>query len=224
MDNLIPPFGTSSFLTQLRTTIIHILKIVFSWSIVRWLILSHLFGVLVCLVQPKSRGKYSFDADNNIQPGTSSYIKYINICLLNTFHFQDPQFLMEEYDQQVLHKAFLRAQTILDQAKQRRLVNFAEVTPGFLFRRGIRFDDFKRYCDMYGTTYFHPCGTLPMEVKDADDTILRPGIVNEQFVVKGTRNLRVVDASVFPHIPAAPIAKMCMVLGAAAADILTDQV
>ncbi|KAI0040465.1 GMC oxidoreductase [Auriscalpium vulgare] len=47
-------------------------------------------------------------------------------------------------------------------------------------------------------TIFHPVGTARMAAFDAD-----AGVVNPDLTVKKTRGLRIVDASVFPFIPAA---------------------
>ncbi|KAF0348685.1 alcohol oxidase [Gigaspora margarita] len=48
-------------------------------------------------------------------------------------------------------------------------------------------------------TCFHPCGTVKMAPES------RFGVVNERLQVYGTKNLRVVDASIFPIIPSGNI-------------------
>ncbi|RIA86613.1 GMC oxidoreductase [Glomus cerebriforme] len=46
---------------------------------------------------------------------------------------------------------------------------------------------------------FHPCGTVKMAPE------IQGGCVNHRLQVYGTKNLRVVDASVFPVIPSGNI-------------------
>ncbi|KAF8928897.1 hypothetical protein BGZ58_009308 [Dissophora ornata] len=58
-----------------------------------------------------------------------------------------------------------------------------------LFHNGAVFSSIKTY------TSFHPCGTTKMAPKDKD------GVVDHYLRVYGTKNLRVVDASIFPEIP-----------------------
>ena len=48
------------------------------------------------------------------------------------------------------------------------------------------------------------------------------GVLNSAFVVHGTRNLRVVDASVFPRIPGFYIASAIYMIGEKAADVILD--
>ncbi|KAF0446325.1 alcohol oxidase [Gigaspora margarita] len=55
-------------------------------------------------------------------------------------------------------------------------------------------EDWERFL-MSKTTSFHPCGTVKMAPESQD------GVVNHRLQVYGTKNLRVVDASIFPYIP-----------------------
>ncbi|CAG8467129.1 11004_t:CDS:2 [Acaulospora colombiana] len=66
-------------------------------------------------------------------------------------------------------------------------------------------DDWERYIREKHFTSFHPCGTVKMAPEE------RGGVVDHRLRVYGTRNLRVVDASIFPNIPAAnTFAPVCM--------------
>lgn len=51
-----------------------------------------------------------------------------------------------------------------------------------------------------------------------------PAVVDEKLRVIGVKRLRVADASVIPAngIPSAPIASICMAIGLAAAEYLTE--
>ncbi|KAI9780262.1 MAG: hypothetical protein M1839_006822 [Geoglossum umbratile] len=63
-------------------------------------------------------------------------------------------------------------------------------------------------------TEFHPCGTcamLPLE---------KGGVVDSHLVVWGTQNLRIVDAGIFPLIPAAHLQATVYAVAEKAADII----
>ncbi|CAG8757213.1 12917_t:CDS:2, partial [Gigaspora margarita] len=65
-------------------------------------------------------------------------------------------------------------------------------------------EDWEKFVLERGTTTFHPSGTTKMAPESKD------GVVNHRLQVYGTKNLRVVDTSIFPYIPTgntnAPIA------------------
>ncbi|KAF0446324.1 alcohol oxidase [Gigaspora margarita] len=56
---------------------------------------------------------------------------------------------------------------------------------------GMSDEDWERYF-VNQPLAFHPCGTVKMAPDE---------VVNHRFQVYGTKNLRVVDASIFPYIP-----------------------
>jgi len=60
----------------------------------------------------------------------------------------------------------------------------------------------------------HACGTCPIGRPEAN------GVVGPDFRVHRTRNLRVVDASVFPRIPGFFIVSAVYMLGEKAADVI----
>lgn len=104
----------------------------------------------------------------------------------------DPRWLTNPVDRQVLVEALLFNRLILATPSM-RLLQAAQFVPPIeatedainqVINNGIR-------------TEFHPSGTcamLPLE---------QGGVVDPQLRVWGTRNLRVVDAGIFPMIPAA---------------------
>ena len=63
---------------------------------------------------------------------------------------------------------------------------------------------------------YHPCGTCSMMSKDLG------GVVNERLIVYGTKNLRIVDASVFPLEPRANIQSTVYAVAERAADIIKE--
>ena len=60
----------------------------------------------------------------------------------------------------------------------------------------------------------HACGTCQIGPAGAN------GVLSSDFRVHGTRNLRVVDASVFPRIPGFFIVSAVYMLGEKAADVI----
>ncbi|CAG8485807.1 5062_t:CDS:2 [Cetraspora pellucida] len=56
-------------------------------------------------------------------------------------------------------------------------------------------EDWEKFVVERGTTTFHPSGTVKMAPESKD------GVVNHRLQVYGTKNLRIVDASIFPYIP-----------------------
>ncbi|MDJ0763006.1 MAG: GMC family oxidoreductase N-terminal domain-containing protein [Myxococcota bacterium] len=67
------------------------------------------------------------------------------------------------------------------------------------------------------TTSFHPAGTARIG-KDSD----KKAVVDQHCTVREVRNLSVVDASVIPKLPRAPINLTCMMLGEKMADYMRN--
>lgn len=61
---------------------------------------------------------------------------------------------------------------------------------------------------------FHPCGTCAMGSKE------RGGVVSDRLLVHGTKNLRVVDASIFPMVPVGNIQAVVYATAERASDII----
>ena len=104
----------------------------------------------------------------------------------------DPRWLTNPVDRQVLVEALLFNRLILATPPMLELQPAQFVPPADadedainqVINNGIR-------------TEFHPSGTLAMLPLE------QGGVVNPHLLVYGTQNLRVVDASIFPMIPAA---------------------
>ncbi|CAG8732358.1 15675_t:CDS:2, partial [Acaulospora morrowiae] len=56
-------------------------------------------------------------------------------------------------------------------------------------------EDWERYIREKSFTSFHPCGTVKMAPES------QGGVVDHRLQVYGTKNLRVIDASIFPMVP-----------------------
>lgn len=65
-------------------------------------------------------------------------------------------------------------------------------------------------------TTHHSCGTAAMLPRE------KGGVVNQDLVVYGTRNLRVVDASMFPVIPQANPMSTVYAVAERAAHLIKD--
>jgi len=72
----------------------------------------------------------------------------------------------------------------------------------------------KKYVLDTALTEYHTCGTAAMLPRE------KGGVVDEKLVVYGTRNLRLVDASIFPVIPRGNIMSTVYAVAEKAADII----
>jgi len=133
----------------------------------------------------------------------------------------DNGFLTNENDLQVAYRSFLTAKSIVSQVKQTQNVSSIEILPGPLFAYGTSYSWFVCYARWFATTYFHPCGTCQMPSHHNDS---QTSIVDDHLRVKGIERLRIADASVIPHIPTFPIAKLCMMIGFNLTRILKEEV
>ena len=167
------------------------------------------YGVLVCNVQPRSRGRL-VRAGGGADAAKTAPLR------------ADCRFLSDAdgHDMRVLFHAMAAARRLLHgQAHEhgQRQAGGAvpacvEVLPGPLFGHTRTFEWFCAYARLYTTTYFHACGTCAMGA-----------VLDDELRVRGVRGLRVCDASAFPRIPTAPISAACMALGEGLGRILADQ-
>ncbi|EXX50796.1 hypothetical protein RirG_267440 [Rhizophagus irregularis DAOM 197198w] len=67
---------------------------------------------------------------------------------------------------------------------------------GFGIDKEMSDEDWEQYIRKMSFTSYHPCGTVKMAPES------QGGCINHRLQVYGTKNLRVVDASIFPTIPA----------------------
>lgn len=75
-------------------------------------------------------------------------------------------------------------------------------------------DSAKKYVLDTATSTYHGCGTAAMLPKD------KGGVVDSRLLVYGTKNLRIVDASIFPIIPRGNILSSVYAVAEKAADII----
>ena len=132
-------------------------------------------SLTVAVMHPFSRGTCYINSADPFQPPSI-----------------DPRWLSNPVDRQVLVEALLFNRRLLEQPSMQELKptqfvprpNADEAALNTVISGGLR-------------TEFHPSGTLSMLPLE------QGGVVDPHLIVYGTQNLRVVDASIYPLIPAA---------------------
>jgi choline dehydrogenase len=127
----------------------------------------------------------------------------------------DPNYLAHPLDLQVLSQILLHLQQV---ARTPPLSNHLKdgglvFAPGFYELDESNVEAFAR--DSFSTEY-HPMGTCPMGPRHEG------GVVDERLRVHGTRNLRVVDASVFPLQVRGNLASLVYAVAERAADFVKE--
>jgi choline dehydrogenase-like flavoprotein len=123
-------------------------------------------------------------------------------------------FMQTDHDKQMMTKVFARARQILATAPFSDYV-LDEVSPATQLPDPTDVDAVADYALNFGGTGYHTLGTCAIGPNDND-------VVDARLRVRGTSNLRVVDASVFPSMPSgnnnAPTQAMAWI----AADIILE--
>ncbi|KAI2628339.1 GMC oxidoreductase [Xylaria nigripes] len=140
--------------------------------------------------RPRSRGRlYLTSADSKVKPA------------LDFRYFTDP----EGYDTATLVYGIRAARKVAEQAPFKDWIK-KEVAPG----PDVQTDeDLSHYARKAAHTVYHPCGTTRMGNTKTDAL----AVVDEKLKVRGFKNLRIIDAGIFPTIPS--INPMITVLGCA---------
>lgn len=86
----------------------------------------------------------------------------------------------------------------------------AELTPGPEVNSRVAWEDYLRRDSI---TIFHPCGTCKMGLDDM-------AVVDPELRVHGVSNLRVVDASIMPHLVSGNINAPAIMIGEKGADLI----
>lgn len=150
------------------------------------------FTSVIYQCHPKSRGQLSIRSSD---PGEGPKIQ--------------PNYLAEEIDQKTVISGIRMARDIFAQPAFAPLVE-AEFMPG----NSAQSDDaILDYARNQGGTIFHPCGTCKM----GSDSM---AVVDPQLRVRGIEELRVIDASIIPSIPAANINASVYMIAEKGADMI----
>ncbi|KAI1327167.1 GMC oxidoreductase [Xylariaceae sp. FL0255] len=150
--------------------------------------------------RPRSRGRlYLTSADPSVKPA------------LDFRYFTDP----EGYDAATLVYGMRAARKVAEQAPFKDWIK-KEVAPGLNIQSD---EDLSHYARKVAHTVYHPAGTTRM----GDTTTDKLAVVDEKLKVTGFKNLRIVDAGIFPTIPT--INPMVTVLGCAelAAELIAQE-
>ncbi|KAI1763312.1 putative GMC oxidoreductase [Hypoxylon sp. FL1150] len=150
--------------------------------------------------RPRSRGRlYLTSSDPKVKPA------------LDFRYFTDP----EGYDAATLVFGMREARKVAEQAPFKDWIK-KEIAPGPKVQSD---EDLSYYARKAAHTVYHPCGTTRMGDTKSDEM----AVVDEKLKVKGLKNLRIVDAGVFPTIPT--INPMLTVLGVAerAAELIAEE-
>ncbi|CAG7836566.1 unnamed protein product [Allacma fusca] len=166
----------------------------------------------------EAKGKHSFQIMNILaRPFSKGQIKLDGTDPLRSPHL-DPNYFENGLDLNVLVEGAKRAVDLVEnsptfQALNGRLHKIA--FPGcehFSFRSDDYWECYHRH---YSLTVHHPCGTCAMGKTDSPDAV-----VDSQLRVIGTKNLRVIDASIMPHLTTGNIHAPTIMIAEMGADII----
>ncbi|RDB18616.1 Pyranose dehydrogenase 3 [Hypsizygus marmoreus] len=154
----------------------------------------HIFSVATALVSPSSRGSVTLNTSN---PFDSPLI--------------DLGLLKEESDRRMMRAALRHAFKFV---KAPAFADYVVGPAGDL--AGATTDaQLDAYMAAEAGTFFHPTGTAAMSPKGA-----KSGVLDPDLKVKKVSGLRVVDASIFPHIPSGHTQASVYVIAERASDII----
>ncbi|KAL2810758.1 hypothetical protein BJX63DRAFT_401176 [Aspergillus granulosus] len=122
----------------------------------------------------------------------------------------DPAFLRNPVDVKILIEAIKFARTVA-QTPELAAFNPVELVPGANLTSD---EDLEAYIRGAAGSLFHPSGTCSV------GTLENGGVVDTDFRVHGVRGLRVVDASVFPMLPATHIQSSVYAVAEKAAEAI----
>jgi choline dehydrogenase len=151
------------------------------------------WSIGVGTLHPKSRGEVRLDQ----KPDSGLAI--------------DPRYFSEDYDLDAMATAVFKAKAIAEQSVLRATAK-SELLPG---RERWGEAQLRKSIEMFSTTLFHPVGTCAVSTSSST------GVVDENLLVRGTRNLYVADASVIPTLPSANPQSVVMMVAWRLADYLT---
>jgi choline dehydrogenase-like flavoprotein len=155
-------------------------------------------SIAVALVHPFSRGSTHIQsADPSEQPRI------------------DPKYLSHPMDLEIFARHLLHASKVFSAKPFASMFKTGGKTnpPNLPFNS---LDDAKAWAKSASYPQYHASGTCAMMPKEMG------GVVSDRLIVHGTKNLRVVDASIFPIIPKGPITSSVYAVAERAADIIKE--
>jgi choline dehydrogenase-like flavoprotein len=151
-------------------------------------------SILMALLHPLSRGRTHIQSsDTRISPTI------------------DPKYLSHPLDLEIFARHILHVKTLV---KAQPLASI--ITPGGeMFPAKLEnLEDAKAWARESCISQYHPSGTCAMLPEEMG------GVLNDRLLVYGTKNLRVVDASIFPMIQKGPFVSSVYAVAEKAADII----
>lgn len=160
----------------------------------------NVFSLTPNIPRSRARGRVYLHSADPKQPPAIDY-KY----------YTDP----EGYDAATMVWAMRTARKIVQEEPLKKWIK-REVCPG---PEIVDDDSLSEYARKTGNTVYHPCGTAKM-----GDTVRDPmSVVDPELRVKGLKNLRIADASVFPLIPSVNLMLTVMAVGERAAELIIER-
>ncbi len=240
------------YMNYLRPFLAMILSYLSKLSFIQYILRYYVFGLVVCIMIPKSRGKLIFNTTAYTN-AKNQCNKQINKDLLLDVPEVELCFLTDANNEDLtaLQNGMQTARSILSHARIIHNLSHIEMLPGFLFDTNASNTDdnnnnsiikpfsFRTYCELFLGTYFHLSGTCAMQVSrycdssrtskndnntDSQRTTYNSSVVDRNLCVHGVKGLRIADTSIFPAIPCSPTQATAMAVGVALGNILINKV
>ncbi|XP_072016553.1 alcohol dehydrogenase [acceptor]-like [Amphiura filiformis] len=128
----------------------------------------------------------------------------------------DPNYLEDQYDVDVLVKGMRLVKKLVDtSALKEKGVKLLNIQMPGVSEEEYSDVNMTEYIRHFGGTLYHVCGSCKMG--SADDPT---AVVDPKLRVRGIEGLRVVDASIMPHIVSGNTNAPCIMIGEKAADLI----
>jgi choline dehydrogenase-like flavoprotein len=210
------------YVIVLRPILHYILSIVCDLTFIKFILRYFVFGFVVCLVNPASRGQVVFQ---QIDKPSQTLLPELDLR-----YFSSSKDIQSMFNGMNTARKIMTAGTINININTNKNSNnepglkYIEVIPGPLFGYSATIESFISYARLFLGTYYHISGTCAMgngcETNNGTETGTGSSVVDDKLCVHGVSNLRIADASVFPHIPTAPTSATAMVVGVAASEFI----
>jgi hypothetical protein len=196
-------------------------------------------------VRPHSKpGKITYQDTNYCK---EQYKQPLVECLNRDFDI-NLNFLSDSDDYNLIQTGFKQARKLIKEMCISYDIYYYEILPNLLFSNKNNvsttsintYNNLYTYCWLFSQTYFHACGTCPMENNNnficfGNNNILnevkthlhinaQKGVVNEYLSVIGCRRLRIADASIIPlyGIQNVPISLSVMAIALKASEFIQE--
>ena len=153
------------------------------------------FTPTVCNLRPTSRGNISIvDQDTRIHPKITM------------------NYLSTEEDKKIAVKSIKIVRKIVLESKAFKPYSPEEMRPGL----NLNDEDIVKEVGKYANTVFHPVSTCKMGNSEK-------AVVSDRLKVHGLKNLRIVDASIMPHITSGNTNAPTIMIAEKAADMILEE-